>query len=55
MPVPPPLLSVVVVTFRDLPGLGSTLGSVRQLVHDAGDAIEVIVVDGGTGKGSTTS
>ncbi|MBF4616710.1 colanic acid biosynthesis glycosyltransferase WcaE [Clavibacter sp. VKM Ac-2873] len=51
MPVPPPLLSVVVVTFRDLPGLGSTLGSVRQLVHDAGDAIEVIVVDGGTGEG----
>jgi putative colanic acid biosynthesis glycosyltransferase len=51
MPVPPPLLSVVVVTFRDLQGLGSTLASVRQLVHDAGDAVEVIVVDGGTGEG----
>lgn len=41
-------LSVITVTYNDLPGLRSTLTSLSSLVEAAGSEIEVIVCDGGT-------
>jgi len=41
-------LSVVTATFRDIPGLTTTLTSLEPLVRAARGAIEVVVVDGGT-------
>lgn len=44
----PPLLSVIVVTFRDLSGLRDTLSSLEPLAQQAGGALEILVQDGGT-------
>jgi putative colanic acid biosynthesis glycosyltransferase len=49
MPNRNPLLSIIVVTFRDVAGVRQTLGSVQELKLEAQAEIEVIVVDGGTG------
>ncbi|ROR55241.1 putative colanic acid biosynthesis glycosyltransferase [Luteococcus japonicus] len=43
-----PLLSVLTVTFRDLPGLKATLDSLVPIMDTAGDRVEVLVQDGGT-------
>lgn len=43
-----PTLSILTVTFRDLPGLTNTLDSLNSLCIAAGHEIEVIVQDGGT-------
>lgn len=43
-----PLLTVVTVTFRDLPGLRKTLDTLAPLVDRAGEEMECLVQDGGT-------
>ncbi|NMM35752.1 MAG: glycosyltransferase [Phycicoccus sp.] len=42
------LLSVVAVTFRDLPGIGRTLLSLEASLHLPCPTVEVLVKDGGT-------
>ncbi|MBT2502712.1 glycosyltransferase [Curtobacterium sp. ISL-83] len=40
-------LSIVTITYNDDDGLARTLASLTELVHVAGDDLEVVVVDGG--------
>ncbi|MFC5931868.1 colanic acid biosynthesis glycosyltransferase WcaE [Cryobacterium melibiosiphilum] len=44
-----PLLSIVTVTYQDLPGLDRTLRSLKNLAAVAGPDLEVVVIDGGSG------
>ena len=44
-----PMLSIVTVTFQDIPGLRRTLCSLEHLAKEAGRDLEVLIVDGGSG------
>lgn len=46
-----PLLSIVTVTFEDIPGLARTLGSLSSISQQSDANLEVLVVDGGSGPG----